>query len=329
MVGMQRRELHGLLGGAAAAWPLAARAQQPAMPVIGFVNAGSPKGYARPLSAFIKGLGETGFVEGRNVAIEYRWAEGQYDRLPAFVADFVQRKVSVIAGTSTQGGLAAKTAAATIPIVFTTSGDPVQLGLVASLSRPDGNITGAAQLNVEVAPKRLELIHEVLPSAINVALLINPTSPLAEPVLRELQTAAVTLGLHLHLLHASSEQEFAAAFASLAQLRADALVIGTDTFFTSRSEGLAALAIRHRVPAIYQYPEFTTAGGLMSYGGTITESYRLAGNYVGRILKGEKPANLPVQQVTKVELIVNLKSARTLGITIPLSVLGRADEVIE
>jgi len=326
---MKRREFITLLGGATAAWPVAARAQQAAMPVIGFVNAGSPKGYARPLSAFLKGLDQAGYVEGRNVTIEYRWAEGQYDRLPAFVADFVQRKVNVIAGTSTQGGLAAKAAAATIPVVFTTSGDPVRLGFVTSLSRPDGNITGAAQLNVEVAPKRLELIREVLPSAVNVALLTNPTSPLTEPLLRELLTAAATLRLKLHVLQASSEQDFTTAFAALAQLRADALVIGTDTFFTSRSEDLAALAVRHRVPAIYQYPEFTIAGGLMSYGGTITESYRLAGIYVGRILKGEKPADLPVQQVTKVELIVNLKSAKALGITFPLSVLGRADEVIE
>jgi putative tryptophan/tyrosine transport system substrate-binding protein len=325
---MRRRDFITLLGGAAA-WPLAARAQQAAMPVIGFVNAGSPKGYARPLSAFLKGLGQAGYVEGRNVTIEYRWAEGQYDRLPAFVADFVQRKVNVIAGTSTQGGLAAKAAAATIPVVFTTSGDPVRLGFVTSLSRPDGNITGAAQLNVEVAPKRLELIREVLPSAVNVALLTNPTSPLTEPLLRELRTAAATLRLKLHVLQASSEQDLTTAFAALAQLRADALVIGTDTFFTSRSEDLAALAVRNRVPAIYQYPEFTIAGGLMSYGGTITESYRLAGIYVGRILKGEKPADLPVQQVTKVELIVNLKSAKALGITFPLSVLGRADEVIE
>ena len=325
---MRRRDFITLIGGAAAAWPLAARAQQAAMPVIGFVNAGSPKGYARPLSAFLKGLGQAGYVEGRNVTIEYRWAEGQYDRLPAFVADFVQRKVNVIAGTSTQGGLAAKAAAATIPVVFTTSGDPVRLGFVTSLSRPDGNITGAAQLNVEVAPKRLELIREVLPSAVNVALLTNPTSPLTEPLLRGLRTAAAALRLKLHVLQASSEQDLITAFAALAQLRADALVIGTDSFFTSRSEDLAALAVRHRVPAIYQYPEFTIAGGLMSYGGTITESYRLAGIYVGRILKGEKPADLPVQ-VTKVELIVNLKSAKALGITFPLSVLGRADEVIE
>jgi putative ABC transport system substrate-binding protein len=299
------------------------------MPVIGFVNGGSPKGYARPLSAFLKGLGETGYVEAHNVAIEYRWAEGQYDRLPAFVADFVHRKVNVIAGTSTQGGLAAKAGAATIPVVFTTSGDPVRLGLVASMSRPGGNVTGAAALNVEVAPKRLELVREVLPNATNVALLVNPTSSLAESLLRDLQTAAAPLRLKLHVLHAGSEQDFARAFAALAQLRVDALVIGPDAFFTSRSEQLAALAVHHQVPAIYQYPEFTAGGGLMSYGGTITESYRLAGIYVGRILKGEKPADLPVQQVTKVELIINLKAAKALGITFPLSVLGRADEVIE
>jgi len=326
---VKRREFISLLSGAAAAWPLATRAQQPAMPVIGFVNAGSRKGYARPLAAFVKGLGETGYVEGHNVAIEYRWAEGQYDRLPAFVADFVQRKMNVIAGTSTQGALAAKAATSSIPIVFTTSGDPVKLGFVTSLSRPDGNITGAAQLNVEVAPKRLELIHEVLPTAADIGLLINPSSPLAEPVSRELQAAAATLRLKLHVLNASSEQDFATVFATLPQLQADALVIGTDTFFTSRSEELAALTVRHRMPAIYQYPEFTAAGGLMSYGGTITESYRLAGIYAGRILKGEKPADLPVQQVTKVELILNLKAAKALGITFPLALLGRADEVVE
>jgi putative ABC transport system substrate-binding protein len=329
MLDIGRREVITLLGGAAAVWPFAVRAQQPAVPVIGFVNAGSPKGYARPLAAFVKGLGETGYVEGHNVAIEYRWAEGQYDRLPAFVADFVRRKVNLIAGTSTQGALAAKAASSSIPIVFTTSGDPVQLGFVTSLSRPDGNITGAAQLNVEVAPKRLELMHEVLPTAANIGLLVNPTSPTSEPVSQGLQAAAATLRLKLHVLNASSEQDFATVFATLSQLQVEALVIGPDTFFTSRSEELAALAVRHRMPAIYQYPEFTAAGGLMSYGGTITESYRLAGIYAGRILKGEKPADLPVQQVTKVELILNLKAAKALGITFPLALIGRADEVIE
>jgi putative tryptophan/tyrosine transport system substrate-binding protein len=325
---MRRREFMALLGGAAA-WPLAAQAQQPAMPVIGFVNSGSPKGYARPLSAFLKGLAETGHVEGRNVAIEYRWAEGQYDRLPAFVADFVHRKVNLIAGTSTQGGLAAKAVTSTIPVVFTTSGDPVRLGLVNSMSRPDGNVTGASQLNVEVAPKRLELMRELLPDAANLALLVNPTSPIAGSLSHDLQAAAAALRFKLHVVKATGERDFAAVFATLAQLRADALVIQPDTFFTSRSEEIAALTVHHRMPAIYQYPEFTAAGGLMSYGGNITESYRLAGIYAGRILKGEKPADLPVQQVTKVELIVNLKTARALGITVPLPLSGRADEVIE
>src|SRR6266540_3746966 len=228
---MIRREFITLLGGTAAAWPLAARAQQPAMPVVGFVNAGSPKGYARPLSAFLKGLAEIGYVEGRNVAIEYRWAEGQYDRLPAFVADFVNRKVNLIAGTSTAGGLAAKAATSTIPIVFTTSGDPVQLGFVTSLSRPDGNITGAAQLNVEVAPKRLELLHEVFPTATNFALLINPSSPFVETVSRSLQAAAGVLGLKLHILQAGSERDFATVFAAVLQLQASALLISPDNVF--------------------------------------------------------------------------------------------------
>jgi ABC-type uncharacterized transport system substrate-binding protein len=329
---MKRREFITLLGGAAAgslAWPLVARAQQPAMPVIGFVNAGLAKGYARPLSAFLQGLGETGYAEGGNVAIEYRWAEGQYDRLPALVADLVQRQVNVIAATSTPAALAAKAATTVIPIVFTTAGDPVQLGLVTSLSRPGGNVTGATQMNVEVAPKRLELLHEVIPTATNVGLLTNPTSPHAETVWRGLQGAARVFGIKLHVLHASHERDFATAFANLAQVRAQALVISPDNVFNSRSEELAALTVRHRMPAIYQYPEFTAAGGLMSYGGSISDSYRRAGVNAGRILKGEKAADLPVQQSTKVELIINLKTAKALGLTIPLPLLGRADEVIE
>jgi putative ABC transport system substrate-binding protein len=325
---IRRRQFITLLGGSAAAWPLAARAQQSAIPVIGFVNAASPKGYARPLAAFLKGLGETGYVDGRNVVIEYRWAGGQYDRLPAFVADLLQRKVDLLAATSTPAAVAAKAATATIPIVFTTSGDPVRLGFVGSLARPGGNVTGASQLNVEVAPKRLELMHEAIPTATNIGLLVNPTNTLAEPVSRDLSAAAATLGLKLHILRASGEQDFATVFKTLAELRA-ALVIGTDVFFNSRSDELAALALRYGVPAIYQYREFTAAGGLMSFGGSIAESYRLAGVYAGRILKGEKPADLPVQQVTKVELIVNLKTAKALGLTIPLPLLGRADEVIE
>jgi ABC-type uncharacterized transport system substrate-binding protein len=326
---IRRREFIFTLGGAAAAWPLAVRAQQPAMPVIGFANAGSAKGYQRPLSAFLSGLGEAGYVEGRNVAIEYRWAEGQYDRLPAFAADFVRRKVDVIAATTTPAALAAKAATTTIPIVFTTAADPVQLGLVASLGRPDGNVTGATQLNVEVAPKRLELLREVFPAATSFAVLVNPSNPFAETVSRSLQAAAGVLGLKLHILHAGSERDFAAVFAAVLQLQASALVIGPDNVFNSRAGELAALAMRHRVPAIYQYTEFTAAGGLMSYGGSIVDSYLRAGNYTGRILKGDKPALLPVQQSTKVELIINLKTAKALGITFPLSLLGRADEVIE
>jgi putative ABC transport system substrate-binding protein len=325
-----RRKFLATLGGAAAAWPLAARAQQPAMPVIGFVNAGSAKGgYARPVSAFRQGLSETGYFEGRNVAIELRWAEGQYDRLPALIADLVHSQVNVIAATGTPTALAAKAATTTIPIVFTTAADPVQLGLVGNLSQPGGNVTGATQLNVEVAPKRLELLHEVIPTATDVAVLVNPSSPIGETVSRGLQAAADVLGVKLHLLHASSERDFATVFETLLQLRAGGLVIGPDNVFTSRAEELAALALRHRVPAIYQYPDFTAAGGLMSYGGSIWDSYHRAGVYVGRILKGEKPADLPVQQSTKVELIINLKTARALGLSVPLPLLGRADEVIE
>ena len=326
---MKRREFITLLGGAAVAWPFAARAQ-PALPVIGFANAGSAKGYQRPLSAFLNGLSEAGFVEGRNVTIEYRWAEGQYDRLPAFAADFVRRMVDVIAATSTPAALAAKAATTTIPIVFTTAADPVQLGLVASLSRPDGNVTGATQLTVEVAPKRLELLHEVFPAATNFALLVNPSNPFAETVSRSVQAAADVLGVKLHILRLGSERDdLAPVFAAVLQLQASALMISPDNVFNSRAGELAALAVRHRVPAIYQYTEFTAAGGLMSYGGSSVDSYRRAGTYTGRILKGETPAHLPVQQSTKVELIINLKTAKALGITFPLSLLGRADEVIE
>jgi putative tryptophan/tyrosine transport system substrate-binding protein len=245
------------------------------------------------------------------------------------VADLVQRRVNVIAATTTPAALAAKAAATVIPIVFTTAGDPVQLGLVASLSRPGGNVTGATQLNVEIAPKRLELLHEVIPTATNVGLLTNPTSPHAETVWRDLQGAARVFGIKLHVLHASHDRDFATAFASLAQVRAEALMISPDNVFNSRSEELAALTVRHRMPAIYQYHEFTAAGGLMSYGGSIRDSYRWAGINTGRILKGEKPGELPVQQSTKVELIINLKTAKALGITVPLPLSGRADELIE
>jgi putative ABC transport system substrate-binding protein len=298
------------------------------MPVIGFMNSASPRGYP-PVTAFLKGLGETGLVEGRDVLIEYRWANGQYDQLPALVADLIERKVNIIAATSTPAALAAKAATAELPIVFTTSGDPVRLGLVTSLVKPGGNLTGATQLNVEVAAKRLELMHEVIPTITNVALLTNPPGPLAAPVSQEVQVAARGLGLKLDVVHASREQDFDAVFKSLIQLRSEGLVIGSDAFFSSRGGELGALAVRYHLPAIYQYPQFTAAGGLMSYGGNVAESYRLAGIYVGRILKGEKPADLPVQQVTKVELIINLKTGKSLGITFPVSLLGRADEVIE
>jgi ABC-type uncharacterized transport system substrate-binding protein len=325
---VRRRNFITLVGGAAVAWPLAARAQQAAMPVIGFLNSASPGPFAYLVRAFHRGLAETGYVEGQNVAIEYRWADGQYDRLTALAGDLVHRKVSVLAATSTPANVVAKAATNTIPIVFTTSSDPVQLGLVASLSRPGGNVTGVTQLNVEVAPKRLELAHELFPTATLVALLINPNNPSAETVTRNLQAAALTLGLQLHILRASTEPEIDDAFTAFPQ-RASVLLIGTDAFFNSQSERLAALAVRHSVPAIYQYGQFTAAGGLMSYGGSITDSYRLAGVYTGRILKGEKPAELPVQQSTKVELIINLKTAKALGLTVPLTLLGRADEVIE
>jgi len=325
-----RREFITLLGGAAA-WPVAARAQQPAMPVIGFLGSESPQLFAGRLRAFHQGLSETGYVEGQNVAIEYRWAEGQYNRSSALVADLVRRQVTVLVTIGgTPAALAAQAATTTIPIVFQIGIDPVQAGLVSNLARPGGNLTGVTTLAVEVGPKRLELVHELVPTATVVALLINPTNPtLAEKLSKDLQAAAHLLGVQLHILHASSEREIDAAFANLVRLQAGALVIGTDAFFNSRSEQLAEQALRHTVPAIYQYPEFAAAGGLMSYGSSYAEAHRLEGIYAGRILRGEKPADLPVQQATKVELIINLKTAKTLGLTVPRTLLGRADEVIE
>jgi len=325
---MRRRELIGLIG-AALAWPIVGRAQQQ-MPVIGFLSAGSRKSYSRPFSGFLHGLGESGFVEHSNVAIEYRWANGQFDLLPGFAADLVQRKVNVIAAATTPAAIVAKAATTTIPIVFAISGNPIQLGLVESLSQPGGNLTGASQLNVEVAPKRLELLREVMPTADNFALLVNPRNPrLAEILTREMQPLANALGLRLHILPAAKEEEFATVFTTVAEQKIDGLVIGTDPLFTDCSEQLAELALSHRLPAIYQYPEFAENGGLMSYGGNNAESYRLAGVYTGRILKCAKPASLAVQQVTKLELIVNRRTANKLGLTISPTLLARADEVIE
>src|SRR5499427_7865185 len=325
-----RREFIALLGGAIPAWPLAARAQQAAMPVVGFLNSTSPDGWEPFVAAFRQGLKDDGYLEGQNVTIEYRWAEDEYDRLPALAADLVQQKVTVIAATGTPAALAAKAATSTVPIVFTTGGDPIKLGLVASLRRPGGNVTGVTALSVEVGPKRLELARELFPGATTVALLVNPANPLAAAVSKDSQAVADALGVRLHVLHASTEADFEAAFATAAQLRAAALVISTaDPLFNSHAAQLGALALRHSVPAIYQLREFATAGGLMSYGGYTTDTYRLGGVYTGRILKGEKPADLPVVQSTKVELIINLKTARALGIIVPLPLSGRADEVIE
>ncbi|HYN13226.1 MAG TPA: ABC transporter substrate-binding protein [Burkholderiales bacterium] len=325
---MRRREFIALLGGAAAVWPGAARAQQPAMPVVGFLNGASPELSAQLVAPFRQGLAEAGFAEGRNVALEFRWANGQYDRLPALAADLVRRQVSVIAATSTPTGLPAKAATTTIPIVFVTGSDPVEQGLVTSLKRPGGNLTGATTLAVEMGQKRLELLHELVPKATLIGVLVNPTGPNLATVSRDLQAAARTVGLPIHLLHASGEGDFDAVFASLAQLRAGALVIGTDTFFNSQSRKLGALTLRHAMPAIYQYREFAAAGGLMSYGGSITDAYRMAGVYTGRILKGEKPSDLPVQQSTKAELFINLKTAKALGLAVPPALLIRAEEVI-
>jgi putative tryptophan/tyrosine transport system substrate-binding protein len=325
---MQRREFIAVVAGAAA-WPLAADAQQQVRPVIGLLSSASPNDYAPMIAAFRKSLGETGYFEGQNVTIEYLWANDQYDRLPALAADLVRRQVNVIVAAATPAALAAKPATKTIPIVFAIGGDPVRTGLVESLNRPGGNLTGAAHVNVETAPKRLELLHELIPAEKVVGLLVNPTNPLAESVTRGVQAAAASLRLELNVMHAHNDNDVDAVFSNLHGMRVAGLVIGTDPFFTSRSEKLGAMSLRFAIPAIYQYRAFTEAGGVMSYGGSITDSYKQAGHYVGRILKGEKPGELAVQLSTKVELFLNLKTARTLGLNVPLSVLGRADEVIE
>ena len=328
---MRRREFITLLGGAAAVWPLKARAQQPAMPVIGLLGNESPELWANRMRAFHQGLSEAGYVDGRNVAIEYRWAEGHNDRLPALAAELVRRGVNVIAAPgSTPATLAAKAATSTIPIVFWIGSDPVELGLVASLNRPEGNLTGVTTLNHGLVAKRVELLHEVVPATHAIAVLVNPTSPtLTRTTIEDAQAAAHSLGLELHILKASTEGDFDAAFANLIPLRAGGLVVGTDTFFSSRLEQLAALSLRHAVPTVYHFREFAAAGGLIAYGGSLAEAFRGTGVYTGRILKGDKPADLPVQQVTKVELYLNLKTAKALGLEIPLPLIGLANEVFE
>jgi putative ABC transport system substrate-binding protein len=325
---MRRREFIVGLGSAAAA-PLVARAQQPTGPVIGFLNSRGPGDDPQLLAAFRRGLNEAGYVESQNAAIEYRFADNQYDRLPALAADLVGRHVAVIFANG-PAARAAKAASTMIPIVFAAGFDPVKVGLVASLNRPGSNITGVSILDMELGPKRLELLHELVPGATIVAALVNPSDPArAESTSRDLEAAAHGLGLKLHVLNASTERDFDAVFAKLMQLRAGGLVIGGEPFFNSRSEQLGALTMRNAVPAIYQLRAFAAGGGLMSYGASLTDAYRQAGTYVARILKGEKPVDLPVQQATKVELIINLKTAKTLGLTVPLPLLGRADEVIE
>ena len=328
---MRRREFITLVGGAAAGGTLAAHALQPAMPVIGFLDTRSPDGMTDRLRAFHEGLKDSGYVERENVAIEYHWAENQLDRLPELAAELVRQQVAVIV---VSGGiapaLAAKAATSTIPIVFRIAADPVEIGLAASLSRPGGNLTGVTTLGVEVGPKQLALLHEVVPTATVVALLVNPTNPaLAETQSRLVPAAARTLGLSLPVLNASTDRDFDAVFARLAQLRAGALVIGVDAFFNSHSAQLAAMATRHAVPTISAYQEFTAAGGLMSYGGSIVAASRQAGVYAGRILNGEKPADLPVMQSTKVSLTINLKTAKALGLDVPITLQVAADEVIE
>jgi|SRR5215472_3973782 len=327
---MRRWAFFALLVGIGAAWPLGAQAQQ-ALPVIGFLGSTSPEQYAIRLTAFDQGLKDAGYTVGQNVAIEYRWAEGQYDRLPALAADLVRRQVVVIAAAGgTPSALAAKAATSTIPIAFGTATDPVEAGLVASLNRPGGNITGVTNQNAQTGPKRLELVRELLPKAARVAVIVNPASPtMVEQFRRSMEPAARSLGIEIHILQASTRSDLDAAFATSRQMRADALIIDPDIFFNSQTEDLAVRALRDAIPAIYQYRRFAEAGGLMSYGASDAEYYRLFGAQVGKILRGAKPAELPVEQATKIELIINLKTAKALGLTIPQSILARADEVIE
>ena len=328
---MRRRDFITLLGGSAVAWPLAARAQQPAMPVIGFLNSGTREGFAHLLAAFHQSLNQAGFVEGRNVAIEYRWAEGQYDRLPALAADLVRRRVAVIAVPgSPPGALAAKSATSTTPIVFSVGEDPVKLGLVSSLGRPEGNATGINFFTGELAAKRLALLHELVPGAARLAVLVNPSDPIrTEAVLREVQGAAGALGLQIQLFNARTSREIDAVFAMLAHERVDAVFVGPDPFFNTRRVQLANLAARYLMPATYAVREYADAGGLMSYGTSVADMFRQVGAYTARILKGAKPSDLPVVQSTKFEFVINLQTARTLGIEVPPQLHAIADEVIQ
>jgi putative ABC transport system substrate-binding protein len=327
---LRRRDFIKALGSMAAAWPLAAHAQQPAMPVIGFLHSGSPEPNVKRLAAFRKGLSEAGLVEGQTVAIEFRWAAGQNDRLPALAADLVRRQVALIATPgSTPAAFAAKAATATIPIVFAAGADPVALGLVASLSRPGSNVTGITSLNAELEAKRLGLFRELVPQAAHYFALVNPTSPLAEPSTKALQAGAATVGIHVDILHASTDREIEAAFASLPQQGGNVLVFGPDAFFYIRRAQIAALAARHALPAIFDGRDYVEAGGLVSYGADFLNLMQLAGSYTGRILKGAKPADLPVVQSTKFEFVINVKTAKALGVKISDNLLSLADEVIE
>jgi putative tryptophan/tyrosine transport system substrate-binding protein len=326
---LKRREFITLLGGTAAAWPLAARSQQATMPVIGFLNSASPDEFAPYAAAFRQGLKEAGYVEGQNAVIEYRWAEGQYDRMPALAADLVRRKLTVIAATSTPAALATKAATSTIPIVFTTADDPIKLGLVASLNRPGGNVTGVNNLLVELGSKQLGLIRELAPVSSKIAVLMNPNFPGTERQLKDVEAAARVIGLQFNVLRATTEPEIDAAFASMDQLGGAVLLVAVDPFLIARRDHIVALAARHAIPAIYPVRDFAVAGGLMSYGTDFADSYRQAGIYTGRIVSGEKPSDLPVQRSTKFEFVINFKTAKALGLAVPNSMQLLADEVIE
>jgi putative tryptophan/tyrosine transport system substrate-binding protein len=327
---MRRREFLTLVGGATAAWPLAARAQPAAMPVIGCLHSGSPKAFERVVAAFRKGLNDTGYVDGQNMTIEYRWAEGHFDRLPALAADLVHREVAVLVALGgATSAVAAKAATATIPIVFSSGGDPVALGIVSSLSRPGGNATGVSVLTAALGSKRLEILHQVAPTAGVMAAIVNPNNTTIKEQLKDLQDGAGALGVQLKIINAGNAAEIDAAFAEIAQAGIGVLLVGSDPIYLDRLDQLVALAARHRISAIHEWRDYAEAGGLMSYGTALADAYRQVGSYTGRILKGEKPSDLPVMQSTKVELVINLKTAKALGLVFPLGLLGRADEVIE